>query len=492
MKAKWWAAAVAAVAVVAAVVLVLLPGGAASVLRALGFPAPGVASVLNPAQDVVLPGTDATALSLQLTADRFASAGTVVVATASEAAAASEQATTRTLPLVVVPEDPAAVWDQIRGEVERLGATGVAAYGVTVPEDLTEVDLDGVKALPTDPQPYLAMAPPELDLELAAALVAPSGGQAFSAPADPRASAATIEALAAAPETAVVALGESFGSSADLAWKAATARTGVQLPGGGQLAAPGKLYVALYGHPTTASLGMLGEQGVEATIARAKEHAAPYQDLVDVTVVPALEIIATVASAGAGDDGTYSRKSPVAELRPLVDAAAENGLYVVLDLQPGRTDFLTQAKLYEELLALPHVGLALDPEWRLKPDQVHLRQIGQVDTAEVNQVVTWLADFTRERHLPQKVLILHSFQNRMVTNIDQLDTSRAELAIVMHVDGQGGQGAKQGTWNTLHAYAPNIPFWGWKNFYDEDSPAMLTPAQTIADVNPTPVFVSYQ
>ena len=40
-------------------------------------------------------------------------------------------------------------------------------------------------------------------------------------------------------------------------------------------------------------------------------------------------------------------------------------MYVVLDLQPGRTDFLTQAKRYEPLLALPHVGLALDPEWRL-------------------------------------------------------------------------------------------------------------------------------
>jgi hypothetical protein len=32
--------------------------------------------------------------------------------------------------------------------------------------------------------------------------------------------------------------------------------------------------------------------------------------------------------------------------------------------------------------------------------------------------------------------------------------------------------------------------WGWKNFYDEDTP-MLTPAQTLA-VEPTPVFVSYQ
>ena len=32
---------------------------------------------------------------------------------------------------------------------------------------------------------------------------------------------------------------------------------------------------------------------------------------------------------------------------------------------------------------------------------------------------------------------------------------------------------------------------GWKNFEDEDLP-MLTPAQTIAQVHPTPDFISYQ
>ena len=42
-------------------------------------------------------------------------------------------------------------------------------------------------------------------------------------------------------------------------------------------------------------------------------------------------------------------------------------MYVVLDLQPGYTDFLAQAQRYEEFLAQPHVGLALDPEWRLAP-----------------------------------------------------------------------------------------------------------------------------
>jgi hypothetical protein len=33
--------------------------------------------------------------------------------------------------------------------------------------------------------------------------------------------------------------------------------------------------------------------------------------------------------------------------------------------------------------------------------------------------------------------------------------------------------------------------WGWKNFFDEDSPATATPEYTIGK-DPVPVFVSYQ
>ena len=269
----------------------------------------------------------------------------------------------------------------------------------------------------------------------------------------------------------------------------ATAATGLELPGGTQLLYNGTRYVALYGTPGTPALGVLGEQGVPETIARAEEHAAALQPYSSERVVPALEVIATVASAGAGPDGNYSAERPVSELRPLVDAAREAGQYVVLDLQPGRTDFLTQARQYEELLLEPHVGLALDPEWRLRPDQVHLRQIGSVGIDEVNQVVTYLADLTRDRRLPQKMLVLHQFALSMIQDRDRLDTSRSELALTIHVDGQGTQPAKNGTWQTLRRDAPPV-HWGWKNFYDEDVP-MLTPEQT-SRVEPFPELVTYQ
>ncbi|WP_149203320.1 hypothetical protein [Actinotalea subterranea] len=329
-------------------------------------------------------------------------------------------------------------------------------------------------------------------LDLAALATArAAGADVVTAPGgDPRSTSATVQAFADAKPHAVIGLGSAVGSAERLATRAATAATGVELPGGGQVLFPGRRLVALYGTPHFAGLGLLGEQDLPATIARAQGQAAAYQPLTSDTVVPTLELIVTVASAEAGPDGNYSNELPVESFIPWVEAARDAGQYVVIDLQPGRTDFVTQAKAYEALLLYPNVGLALDPEWRLAPDQVHLRQIGSVHADEINAVSAYLAELTRTHALPQKLLVLHQFTNRMITARETVDTSHDELHVLIHADGQGSQGAKAGTWASLHQGAPAGVAWGWKNFVDEDVP-MLTPEQTY-QVQPLPELVTYQ
>lgn len=253
---------------------------------------------------------------------------------------------------------------------------------------------------------------------------------------------------------------------------------------------PGRRLVALYGHPQTSALGVLGEQGPAESVTRARELAATYEPYSDEPVVPAFEVIATVASSGAGPDGDYSNETPIEVIRPYVDAAADAGVYVVIDLQPGRSDFLTQAQQYRELLLEPHVGLALDPEWRLEPDQVHLRQVGSVDAAEIETVADWLAALVRENALPQKLLVLHQFQQRMIRDRPALDAQRDELAMLVQMDGNGAPGDKLATWDALKQDAPDGLRFGWKNFYDEDTPTM-SPESTMSNT-PTPWWVSYQ
>jgi hypothetical protein len=75
--------------------------------------------------------------------------------------------------------------------------------------------------------------------------------------ADPRADPAAIAALSAARPRQVLAIGAGFGPAGRLASRIAVAQSGVQLPGGGQILFPGRLLVALYGHPGAPSLGAL-------------------------------------------------------------------------------------------------------------------------------------------------------------------------------------------------------------------------------------------
>ncbi|MGY1828884.1 hypothetical protein ACI8AA_00475 [Geodermatophilus sp. SYSU D01180] len=384
------------------------------------------------------------------------------------------------------------------GEAAAVAALEAGAPAALRPEEdgaAAEGEADGelpavTRAEPLEGTVVLADGAPESLAGVATARAAGARVQVTGGQTDPRASADAVEAVSGA-ET-VVALGAGFGAEDGLDWKLETAATGTQLPGGGQTLFPQHFMVALYGHPGTGALGVLGEQDVDAAVQRARDHAAPYESLVpDATVVPAFEIIATVASEFPTDGNDYSYEAPLEQIRPWVEAAGEAGLYVVLDLQPGRTDFVTQAELYRPLLELPHVGLALDPEWRLAPDQVHLTQIGSVGVDEVNRVVTWLADLTRENRLPQKLLVLHQFRVDMIPGREQVDLSRDEVAVMVHADGQGPQGSKQDTWRVLHGIGPEGLAWGWKNFYDEDSP-MLTPEETIAQVSPRPQLISYQ
>ncbi len=385
-----------------------------------------------------------------------------------------------------VPVFDEAVTDRaaIDAELARLGVSEVDTVG---DRDAVERDLQSGAPSPTVDPAALVLVAGGGD---AVATAKAAGLDAAGVPvADPRASGEAVAALKSEPDRAVVAIGQ-FGDERTLVERMTLARTVPELPGGGQLVFPGRRMVALYGSPGGADLGPLGAQGVTESIRRVRRVAAPYRALSDVPVVPAFEIIVTVASADPGYRGQYTNIIDPSVIKPWVDAAGAAGVYVTLDLQPGRMDFLTQAKMYRELLKQPHVGLALDPEWRLTPEQVHLTQIGAVDPAEVNRTADWLAELVRTERLPQKAFVLHQFDADMLGDRTRLDTSHPELATVIHADGHGTPGVKRGTWRRIIAGLPPNVWLGWKNFYKEDTP-MFSPARTL-DVRPEPWFISYQ
>jgi hypothetical protein len=514
------AAAVVAVGAAGAVASCSEPGGDGN---PVGARAPGsdegrvrrhqLTAGADTAADVLDPHGNGGDAAVTLAASRalLAAASIVVVCAGGHDLVAATAAARRLgIPLLVFGPD-------VMAELDRLGtrtvvrwsrdggaaapSTGASSRALPTSFGEREVvdaddagDLTGLPGLPLTPPrdkgTVLVRTGAEVPASIEATLAAVGATPVDVAGTDPRTDPDARAALRAGA-AAVLGVGAGFGPAQRFAQRVRTARHAAELPGGGLLPFPDRRMVALYGHPQTAALGMLGEQPPEAAVRRVRELADEYQQLTDTTVVPAFELIATVAAGAAQKDGSYSRRTPVATLLPWVEAAEASGSYVVLDLQPGRDDFVTQAKAYEELLRRPWVGLALDPEWRLQPGEKPLRQIGHVDIDEVNAVGTWLAGLVRAHDLPPKVLTLHQFSRAMVRHRERLDTSLDEVQWLVHADGQGGQNAKQETWSALKRDLPDGVWLGWKNFTDEDAP-MLTPEQTIAQVHPTPHFVSYQ
>jgi hypothetical protein len=395
----------------------------------------------------------------------------------------------------------------VDAELDRLGADTVLALGphaTAVAQGLGVTVVSEAGALPeferAEGKPatlVITAGPAESGLDEATTAVVAATSAAAGAThvpttsGDPRATRESVDVIAGATPTRVIGVGAGLGDQQQLADRVEAAATGTQLPGGGQTHHPGKLYVALYGHPGAPSLGVLGEQDLDASVQRAKEHARDYEGLTGNVSVPMFEIITTVALADPSPNGNYTREVDPETIRPWAERAGAEGIYVVLDLQPGRADLLDQARKYESLLRLPNVGLAIDPEWKLGPTQRPLQQIGSVQAEEINRVSEWLAGLTADQNLPQKLFILHQFQARMIPDRDRVVTDHDELQTLIHVDGQGAQPDKQATWAVIKQNAPPNVVWGWKNFYDEDQPT-LTPQQTVEQVDPTPVMISYQ
>ncbi|HEX5190561.1 MAG TPA: hypothetical protein VFW16_13525 [Streptosporangiaceae bacterium] len=515
-----------------ALMLTVAAGGTASCavghaasrpLRAVTRPPAARASVLSGAPAVV---------SARAASALFAKSTLVVLANAGHEAAievAAARARHLHVPLLLVPQRPGAglaggrtrtggaaaiaragggtpgpgAITVLRNEIRALGVREVLDLGVAT--SLLAAQLPGVRVITSPGEAPPTQAPVPLrhvavllrshDMSAGARAVLATARAAGTRPIavsgfDPRADPGAIDALFATAPRQVLAVGAGFGPATRLAARVTTAATGVQLPGGGQVLFPMHRLLALYGYPGTPALGALGAQGLSASIARIRRIAAAYRPLSRADVVPAFEIIATVAQASPGHDGSYSFESGLATLRPWVRRATAAGLYVVLDLQPGRASLLAQARRYRSLLRLPNVGLALDPEWKLAPGELPLRQIGSVGIAEVNVVIRWLAGLTARNHLPQKLLVLHQFRLSMISDERRLDTSHDDLAIVIHMDGQGTPADKLQTWNAVTATAPAGVFFGWKNFYAKDHPT-LSPVQTMVNT-PQPVMISYQ
>ncbi len=210
-------------------------------------------------------------------------------------------------------------------------------------------------------------------------------------------------------------------------------------------------------------------------------------------VTPVVELIATTVHRSPGADGMFRSRCEDTTVRDYLDAArALNGL-LLLNIQPGRADFLPEVQAYERWLTEPDVGVALDPEWAVEPGVVPGKKFGRTTGAELDEVARYLGGLADAHRLPAKVMIYHQVAASVVRD-EALLLPHHGVSVVKVVDGIGSAAAKKATWKTLMTTMPAHVRPGFKLFFEEDTrrgAALMSPAEVLA-LSPAPAYIVYE
>ena len=252
--------------------------------------------------------------------------------------------------------------------------------------------------------------------------------------------------------------------------------------------------IAYYGNLYSTKMGVLGEYKEEEMLARLKKEVDKWNPADPNTpVIPALHYIAVVAQGSAGADGKYRARMPSAEIDKVLKIAAKINAIVFLDIQLGFSKVETEVPLLEKYLKLPNVHLGIDPEFSMKGDIRPGKVVGTLDAADINFASNYLANIVKANKLTPKVLVIHRYTQKMVTNYKLINTM-PEVQIVMHMDGWGGAAKKINTYQQF-VYKEPVQFTGFKLFYKNDvfdpGTVIMTP-ESLLKLNPRPVYIQYQ
>jgi hypothetical protein len=269
--------------------------------------------------------------------------------------------------------------------------------------------------------------------------------------------------------------------------RAALPKPPAELPRGGRRLFPHYRVVGFYGAPQDRELGALGIGTPDAMARRLRKAARPFRRA-GRPIMPAFELIAVVASGAPGNDGSYSYRQKRGVIDTYLKAARRAKALLVLDIQPGHSDFMAEVKRLRPYLEQPDVALALDPEWHVGAGQVPGKVIGSVDAGDVNRVSAYVARIVRKKDLPQKLLLIHQFTESMIRNKQSLRRHR-ELALTINVDGFGDPPNKVAKYTEFAADSKRF-HQGFKLFYEEDTD-LMAPSAVLA-MRPRPEVIVYE
>jgi hypothetical protein len=254
---------------------------------------------------------------------------------------------------------------------------------------------------------------------------------------------------------------------------------------------PAKRIIAFYGNPLSQRMGILGEFEPDLMLRKLDAEVAEWNRLdPEHPVQPALHLIAVVAQGSPGRDGKYRLRMDSTLIEKVYGWAKRRNAVLFVDVQVGHSTLQQELPWLERFLKRPDVHLGIDPEFSMKDGNKPGRKIGTYDAADINYATRFLADLVEKHKLPPKVLVVHRFTKKGVTNADKIRLD-PKVQVVMHMDGFGAPWLKRDSYYSYIKKEP-VQFAGWKQFTKAKNDKPTTPRTEILRLWPVPLYIQLQ
>jgi hypothetical protein len=317
------------------------------------------------------------------------------------------------------------------------------------------------------------------------ALTASMRAGSFLSPQPDRPAASALPRFPALYERAALAAQPRVASTEPISPPPSSARRSALIP-----AIANNQILAFYGKPDSRSMGILGEYSKEDLTQLLDGYARLYDERNgDEGVVAAFYLIYGTCWP-EGEIG-YLKDSVV---KDYIDFAAQRGMLVFVDHQIGKYPVADAMRRLLPWLKYPNVHIALDPEWRTDSP---MRVIGSVSADEINEAEAAMSDFMNAEGIEgQKMLVIHQFQSRMITDRERVRADYDGVLLVHTADGFGPPVLKRASY-AYNSRAANMPLKGFKLFFKTDvegagsDEPLLLPAEVLG-LDPRPRLIIYQ
>ncbi|MEO8335812.1 MAG: hypothetical protein ABI664_12620 [bacterium] len=257
---------------------------------------------------------------------------------------------------------------------------------------------------------------------------------------------------------------------------------------------PDHRIIAFYGNPLEKRMGVLGEYPKDSMLKMLGKEVARWAKAdPSHPVIPALHMVVTTAQGAPGKNGLYRLRMRDSLVNAIHGWAQEKKGIFFVDVQLGKDNVQNEIPRLAPFLESPDVHLAVDPEFAMAASgAVPGTKIGTMDAREINWVINFVDSIVKAKKLPPKILVVHRFTRKMVTNAKDIRPT-PNVQVVMDMDGWGPPWLK---FDSYHDYvkAEPVQFTGFKLFFHNDTKKgdlLLTPAEVLR-LNPRPLYIQYQ